>query len=181
MDLRSSNAFKCTLSGDRPSLKLEKPFRPHFGPKTLLLVLLLAGTGCSQLNDVCQGGISGNTYDWYTQLPVTFAVSVLMALAISVIFYLCQVRKLGKWNLKTSESAPRVPLARLFPFIIILLPILLIVLFFGAECSDPQKGAHIGGVILGWSTGYMIGFLTFRGKTRSYKKIQSGKKKNNSG
>lgn len=167
--------IRCILSRILRSEKSPQIPRPPFWSKTLVLVLLLAGSGCSQLNTTCQSGILGNTYDWFLLFPSTALFAAIFAALLSVGFYLLQVRKLGKWNLRTSESAPKTRPAPLFPFVIVLIPLVLILLFFGADCSNSQKGAHIAGIALGWVLGYFIGFFVFQTKTRSYKKISSNK------
>lgn len=187
---RSLVALSSVLSGRsllmgcgvfRPNSKVriapEQNPPPHFWRKTPVLVLLLTSTGCSQLDSICQSGFLGANYALLFLFIETLVAAVVVALVISAGFYTLQRQKLGKWDLRRSESAPKVSAAQLFPTTIILIPLVFAGLLFGADCSGTQKGVHILGAFLGWIVGCGIGFSIFRALTQSYKKKKSNKEK----
>ena len=160
---------------DRVKGKKSPP--PNFWRKAPVLVLLFASTGCTQLDTICQNGFRGTSYSLEFLFLETLIVAVLAAGIVSVIFYLPQHWKLGKWDLRASESAPKFRGVQLFPFIVVLLPLVFAWLLIGAECSDSRKWINIMGVFLGWFIGCVAGFYIFRRFTKSYKKKKSKKDK----
>lgn len=148
---------------------------PHFLSKTPVLVLLFTVTGCSRLDTVCQSGFSGTNYTF--GFIETLVLAVLVTLVICTVFYLLQSRAVHKWNLRRTESAPKLSAAPLFPFIIILLPFFLAGPFVGADCSDAQKWTHVLGAFLGCVAGCAMGFTIFHARTRPYKKKKSSQER----
>ena len=144
----------------------------HFWPRILVIVLVLTSTGCSEIDRVCQGGLSGRNFGLLPMFFETFVVAGVLAFVISMVFYLLLQRpKLHKWNLSTSKIVPKISAAWSFPATLIVLLVFFAGLFFVADCSDPHKLVHILGVILGIIVGFGGGFWICRNfVTKPFKK-----------
>ncbi|MCY4171324.1 MAG: hypothetical protein OXF08_06950 [Bacteroidetes bacterium] len=144
---------------------------------TLVILLILTSTGCARVNNVCQGGWLGRNFGLLTMLLETFVVSTVLALVISIVFYLLFLRpKLRKWNLSSSVTAPKPAASFLFPITLIVLFLVFGGVFLGADCSDTQKSVHVVGAVLGLISGFFIGFGICRNFiTKPFRKIESNR------
>ncbi len=145
----------------------------HFWTKTLLILLVLTSSGCSEINRVCQSGWLGSSFSLLFIFIETFVVAGVLSFIISMFFFmLLQRRKLQKWNLSMSQTAPKISASWSFPAILIGLLVVFVGLFFVADCSDSHKLVHILGVILGIIIGFGGGLLIYRKyviRKKSYK------------
>ncbi len=152
----ASSESTCNLEDSEIRLRKSPP--PFFR-SSLVLFLILFGTGCQGVTDYCDLGKQDfwleSLSDWLNLAIQSGVIGFLITLIVSLFLYRAQLQKVREWDV-TASSHPRFLPLWVIPALLIAIALMPAILFLPLDCSI--RLAHIigawAGSFIGWGIVY---------------------------